>query len=85
MTFQQKHRLTWGEFFDQCLRAMVYHWPGSTRSLVLSLRVGYVILITALLVVLWRFTANVSWVVDGLIATAACLLFAYFFERSEDE
>jgi hypothetical protein len=85
MAFQQKHGLTWGEFLDQCLRAMLYHWPGSTRSLVLSLRVGYVILITAVLVVLWRLTAMVSWVVDGLIATAACLLFAYFFERSEGE
>jgi len=27
----------------------------------------------------------ISWIADGLIATAACLLFAYFFERSEGE
>ena len=77
--------VTWADFVDQFIRRMVRYWPGSTRSLVLSLRVGHVMLTTVLLVGLWRVTAMMSWIADGLIATAACLLFAYFFERSEGE
>jgi hypothetical protein len=85
MPSQQNHRSTWPDLFDEIVRTIVVSWPGSTRSLVLWLRVGYVIFAAILLVVLWRVAARASWVVDGLVAVAACLLFAYLFERSDDE
>ena len=85
MAFPSNDRMTWTDFVEQFIRTMVCNWPGSTRSLVLSLRVGYVVLSTVLLVGLWRVTAMMSWLADGLMATAACLLFAYFFERSEGD
>jgi len=73
------------DFVEQFIRAISCHWPGSTRSLVLTLRAGNVLLGTALVWGLWRVTGMMSWVADSLIAAAACLLFAYFFERSEGE
>ena len=82
MAFPSNHRITWADFFEQFIRAMVCYWPGSKRSLVLSLRVAYVMLATVLVLGLWRVTAMMSWIADGLIATAACLVFAYVFERS---
>jgi hypothetical protein len=85
MAFRSDHRITWADLVAQFIRTMVCNWPGSTRSLVLSLRVSYVIFSTVLLVGLWRVTAMMSWLADGLMATVACLLFAYFFERSEGE
>ena len=85
MPLQRDHRLSWPEFFDRAVRMMMFYWPGSTRSLVLSLRLGYVIFTTVALGVIWRLAAMVSWVVDAAIAVVACLLFAYFFERSENE
>jgi hypothetical protein len=54
MAFTSNHRITSADFVEQFIRTMVCHWPGSMRSLVLSLRVGYVMLTTVLVLGLWR-------------------------------
>jgi hypothetical protein len=38
---------------------------------------------TLVLVLVWRMLAVLPWVVDALIAGAACLAFAYWFERQD--
>lgn len=85
MAFPFNHRITWADFVEQFIRTIVCYWPGSTRSLVLSLRAGSVMLTAVLLAGLWRVATMMSWIADGVIAIGACLLFAYCFERSEGE
>lgn len=66
---------------DQIIGALIESWPGSTRSLVVLLRLVFIAVTPLLLVLLWRVTAVLPWTVDGLFAAAACVVFAYLFER----
>ena len=85
MVRRPSDRFDWSDFTAQVVRTMVWCWPGTTRSLVIFLRVSSVAVAVLIVVGLWRATAVMPRVVDGLLATAACLAFAYCFERAADD
>jgi hypothetical protein len=69
----------------QVLVALVRWWPGTIGSLVLALRVLLAAAATLLLLGIGHVMAGLPWAANALLAAAACVGFAYFFERGEDE
>jgi fucose 4-O-acetylase-like acetyltransferase len=70
---------------EELILTMIRQWPGTTRSLLLLLRLTCVAITPVILVVVWRLMSVLPWTIDGLFALLACFAFAYVFERGERE
>jgi hypothetical protein len=53
----------------------------SDRALLVTLRLGAILLILIVVPLLWRLMQWLPWQADCLIATASAFAFAYRFER----
>ena len=57
------------------------HSPRSLHRLILALRVSAVLISAALVAVVAQLMGALSWQSDFLLAVAACLVWAYVYER----
>jgi hypothetical protein len=55
----------------------------SDRALLVTLRVGAILLIVIVVPLLWRLMRWLPWQADCVIAAAAAFAFAYRFERED--
>jgi hypothetical protein len=57
--------------------------PRSIHRLIVTLRVAAVLICLALVALAARLMLALSWQIDFVLAIAACLAWAYVFERGE--
>ena len=70
---------------EQFLAAVGRWWPGTSRRLVVVLRLTFATGLALSLLGIWRLMTWLPWAADALLAATACMAFAYFFERGDGE
>jgi hypothetical protein len=71
--------------FKKCLVGVGRGWPGVGRRLVVVRRLTFVTGTALSLLGVGRLMTSLPWAADALLAAAACIFFAYFSERGDDE